>query len=91
MYFKSIYNHEFENVIRYEHVISTVTIKDLDTNQWDIKKHAISKEYPDGEIIQITPLFNCNTISSSNSSDVVFENNKTVICINNPDTVITCY
>lgn len=42
------------------------------------------------DILKCIPLFNCDTIISSNSDDIVLEENKCLICHNVENTVISC-
>lgn len=40
--------------------------------------------------LRCIPLFNCDNIVSSNSDDIVLDDNQCLICHNNEDTVISC-
>ena len=44
----------------------------------------------DNGLVRAVPLFNCDTITSSNSSDKVLDDNKCVILHNVPETLIQC-
>lgn len=43
-----------------------------------------------GDVLKCIPLFNCDTIVSSNDDDIVLEENKCLICHKNSKTVISC-
>lgn len=43
-----------------------------------------------GEILRCIPLFNCDSIISSNSDDIVLDDNKCLICENDENTLISC-
>ena len=43
-----------------------------------------------GDILKCIPLFNCDSIVSSNNNDIVLEDNKCLICHKNSKTIISC-
>ena len=44
----------------------------------------------DNGLIKAIPLFNCDLITSSNSSDIVLDDNKCIICQNVGETLVQC-
>lgn len=47
------------------------------------------KVYANGGVYKCIPLFNCDLISSSNSKDIVLENNKGIILVGDDNTVVS--
>ena len=56
----------------------------------EIKTSDLWKTTINGGLIRAVPLFNCDTILSSNESDIVLDSNKCVICQDVNDTLIQC-
>lgn len=56
----------------------------------EIKTSDLWKTTINGGLIRAIPLFNCDTIVSSNESDIVLDDNKCVICQDVNDTLIQC-
>ena len=54
----------------------------LDSPLWSVNS--------DNGLIKAIPLFNCDKITSSNSSDKILDNNKCVILENDMDTIVKC-
>ena len=56
----------------------------------EIKTSDLWKTTINGGLIRAVPLFNCDSIVSSNESDIVLDSNKCVICQDVADTLIQC-
>ena len=56
----------------------------------EILESPLWKTNQENVLIKAVPLFNCDIITSSNSSDIILDDNKCIICQNVPDTLITC-
>lgn len=82
MYFEDIFCIETKKVIETIHVSKTLTIEEI------IHSPIFYTNFIES-IVEIIPLFNYNTISSSNTSDITLDN-KIIICEYKPETVITC-
>ena len=41
-------------------------------------------------VLKCIPLFNCDSIVSSNSEDIILDNNQCLICLNDENTIISC-
>lgn len=90
MYFHDIFNIEMERVSRTVHVDGVYRLAELDKDYWSITPHGADENNPDGLVLQISPLFNCKTLISNNPMDYVLEENKVLVCQNEPNTEITC-
>lgn len=82
MYFKDIFSIETKRFAETIKLTKKLTIEEI------IDSPLFNVNFIES-IIEIIPLFNFDTISSSNQYDKVLDN-KLIICEYKPETVITC-
>lgn len=89
MYSTSIFNKELTELSYNYQINKEFTLANIKNSSHKDSKLWIMETIT-SKVLRLIPLFNCEKITSSNASDIIIQDNKGVICLNNNGTILEC-